>query len=710
MSEKDYSYTQNRELSWLRFNDRVLEEAEDASVPLLERLKYVSIFTSNLDEFYMVRCGSLYDLSLINEDYVDNKTGLSAQDQLDAIYDRSKFLYKRRDEVFKSVNSLLKEQGIYDLDFDDLTKSETKFINKYFFNYIFPVLSPQIIDVQHPFPHLLNKSLNVICIVKNKEGKNLYGLIPIPSSLPKLVYSPNEGMRFILIEKIIYEYANEIFSNYKIEFKTIVSVTRNADIALSNSQIDEDEDYRGYMKKILKKRTRLAPIRLEFYKYSDSKLTKFLSNQLNIEKNQVQISNTPLDMIYVLELCDHIKDVNQLIFHKLSFNPYYPKIPKTVREGKLISQLKKRDILLFYPYESMEPFLSLLKEAANDENVISIQITIYRLARSSSVIKYLLEACENGKDVTALIELRARFDEERNIHYAGLLEEAGCRVLYGFEEYKVHSKICLITRKERNKIQYITQLGTGNYNEKTCKLYTDLSFITANPAIGEDAMLFFKNMAISNLNGEYNNLFVAPFRLKPKLIEKINMEIENALNNRPANIIMKMNSLTDRELIDMLSNASNAGVKIRLIVRGICCLVPGLPGKTENIEVISIVGRFLEHARIYCFGTGKDVSIYLSSGDLMTRNTEKRVEITFPIENSILKKKIIHILDIMLNDNVKARKINDKGEYERVIRSVDLIDSQYYFMQDDLSLIEEKQIVKESFFSKLKNLFKMIGK
>ncbi|AEG19228.1 polyphosphate kinase 1 [Methanobacterium paludis] len=710
MSEKDYSYTQNRELSWLRFNDRVLEEAEDASVPLLERLKYVSIFTSNLDEFYMVRCGSLYDLSLINEDYVDNKTGLSAQDQLDAIYDRSKFLYKRRDEVFKSVNSLLKEQGIYDLDFGDLTKSETKFINKYFFNYIFPVLSPQIIDVQHPFPHLLNKSLNVICIVKNKEGKNLYGLIPIPSSLPKLVYSPNEGMRFILIEKIIYEYANEIFSNYKIEFKTIVSVTRNADIALSNSQIDEDEDYRGYMKKILKKRTRLAPIRLEFYKYSDSKLTKFLSNQLNIEKNQVQISNTPLDMIYVLELCDHIKDVNQLIFHKLSFNPYYPKIPKTVKEGKLISQLKKRDILLFYPYESMEPFLSLLKEAANDENVISIQITIYRLARSSSVIKYLLEACENGKDVTALIELRARFDEERNIHYAGLLEEAGCRVLYGFEEYKVHSKICLITRKERNKIQYITQLGTGNYNEKTCKLYTDLSFITANQAIGEDAMLFFKNMAISNLNGEYNKLFVAPFRLKPKLIEKINMEIENARNNRPANIIMKMNSLTDRELIDMLSNASNAGVKIRLIVRGICCLVPGLPGKTENIEVISIVGRFLEHARIYCFGTGKDVSIYLSSGDLMTRNTEKRVEITFPIENSILKKKIIHILDIMLNDNVKARKINDKGEYERVIRSVDLIDSQYYFMQEDLSQIEEEPIVKESFFSKLKNLFKMIGK
>jgi polyphosphate kinase len=513
-------------------------------------------------------------------------------------------------------------------------------------------------------------------------------------------------MRFILLEKVIYEYVNEIFSNYNVEFKTVVSVTRNADITLSNSQIDEDEDYRGYMKKILKKRTRLAPIRLEFYKYSDPALTKFLCDQLNIEKNQVQISNTPLDMGYVFDLYDHVEKINELIFHKLSFNPYYPKIPKTVKEVNIISQLKRKDILLFYPYESIEPFLSLLKEAANDENVISIQITIYRLARSSSVIKYLLEACENGKDVTVLIELRARFDEERNIHYAGLLEEAGCRVLYGFEEYKVHSKVCLITRKERNKIQYITQLGTGNYNEKTCKLYTDLSFITTNQAIGEDAMLFFKNMAISNLNGEYKKLLVAPFGLKPKLIEKINGEIERANNNRPANIIMKMNSLTDIELIEMLSKASRAGVKIKLIVRGICCLVPGLPGKTENIEVISIVGRFLEHARIYCFGTGEDTSIYLSSGDLMTRNTEKRVEIAFPIENPILQEKIIHILNIMLNDNVKARKINDMGEYEKAIRSIDLIDSQNYFMDDDFSVNEEEEIEKESFFSKLKHLFK----
>ncbi len=708
MSKRDYSFTQNRELSWLKFNDRVLEEAEDVNVPLLERLKFISIFTSNLDEFYRVRCGSLYDLSLIDQNYVDNKTGLNAQDQLYAIFDRTKFLYKRRDNVFKSLNSHLKKEGIYDLDFDDLTKKETKFIKKYFFECIFPVLSPQIIDIHHPFPHLLNKSLNIMLILKNGE-ETLYGLIPVPSSLPTIIYSPKDGMRFILLEKIIYEYANDVFSNYKVEFKTVVSVTRNADIVLSDSQIDEDEDYRGYMKKVLKKRTRLAPIRLEFYKYSNLILTEFLCDQLNIEKNQVQISKTPLDMSYVFELYDHIEHVNELIFHKLSFNPYYPKIPKTIKDGKIIPQLKNRDFLLYYPFDPIEPFLRLLKEAANDENVLSVKITIYRLARSSSIIKYLLEAVENGKDVTVLIELRARFDEANNIHYAGLLEEAGCTVLYGFEEYKVHSKVCLITRKERNNIRYITQMGTGNYNERTVKLYTDYSFITTNPVIGEDAMLFFKNMAISNLNGDYQKLLVAPFGFKSKLIEKINIQIDNAKNNRPASIMMKMNSLTDRELIDMLSKASNAGVKIKLIIRGICCLIPGLPGKTENIEVISIVGRFLEHSRIYYFVSGEDSSVYLSSADLMTRNTEKRVEVAFPIENPLLKKKILSMLNIMFNDNVKARIINDKGDYEKVKRGVDLIDSQNYFMHDDFSVIEsEEEHEEESLYSKLKQLFEKI--
>lgn len=704
MSRWDYSYTQNRELSWLKFNERVLEEAEDLFVPLLERLKFISIFTSNLDEFYMVRCGSLYDLSIVNEKYLDNKTGLNAHDQLDLIYDRTKYLYKNRDDVFESLNQLLKDEGIVDLDFQDLTHDEVKFVNKYFFDFIFPVLSPQVIDIQHPFPHLLNKSLNVMLLLKN-QSETLYGLIPIPSSLPKLVYMPEDKNRFILLEKIIYEYADEVFSNYKVKFKTVVSVTRNADVVLSNSSLDDDEDYRGYMKKILKKRTRLAPIRLEFYKYSDPKLTKFLCEKLNIQNNQAFVSNTPLEMSYVFDLYSHVKEVNEYIFNKLSFTPFNPKIPDTVKDGSIISQLKKKDFLFNYPYDSIEPFLRLLKEAANDENVISVKITIYRLARSSSFIKYLLEARENGKDVTVIIELRARFDEANNIHYAGLLQEAGCTVLYGFEDYKLHSKICLITRRDRNKIQYITQLGTGNYNEKTVKLYTDMNFITTNKAIGEDAMLFFKNMAISNINGDYEKLLVAPFGLKNKFIEKIEKEIEKVRNQKPAAITMKMNSLTDREIIDMLQKASEAGVKVKLIIRGICCIIPGLPGKTDNIEIISIVGRFLEHSRIYCFGTGDDLEIYLSSADLMTRNTEKRVEIAFPIEKPVLKKRIMSILNIMLNDNLKARRINNKGDYEKIIRGVDLIDSQNYFMHDDFRIIEE-ETEDISFFSRLKHLFK----
>lgn len=706
MSKADYSFTQNREFSWLKFNDRVLEEAEYASVPLLERLKYVSIFTSNLDEFYMVRCGSLYDLSLIDHDYVDNKTGLNAQDQLDLIYHETTLLYQRRDKLFKKINSLLREEGICDMDFADLNKNDAEFMEKYFSNDIFPLLSPQIIDVQHPFPHLLNKSLNVMLILKSK-GHRLFGLIPIPVSLPRVVYSPNNKLHFMLLEKIIYKYADEVFSNYQVEFKTIVCVTRNADIALSNSQMDEDEDYRGYMRNILKKRTRLAPIRLEFYKHQNPELTDFLCNQLNLMENQVQISNTPLEMSYVYEVYDHVKRVDELLFHNLSFNPYYPRIPKAL-ESNIIPQLKKRDILISYPFDSMDPFLKLLKEAANDERVVSVQITIYRLARSSSVIKYLLEARENGKDVTVLIELRARFDEARNIHYAGLLEEAGCRILYGFEDYKVHTKICLITRKVRNKIQYITQLGTGNYNEKTAKQYTDFCFITADPRIGEDAMLFFKNMAISNLKGEYQKLLVAPFGFKKKLIEEINGAIEKTRDDQPATIIMKMNSLTDRELIDMLSKASSEGVKIKLIVRSICCLLPGLPGKTENIEIISIVGRFLEHSRIFCFTSGEDVSLYLSSGDLMTRNTEKRVEIAFPVENKVLKERIMFMLNIMLKDNFKARKINDKGDYEKIEVEDGVIDSQKYFMDHDLSTIKEEPPISRSVFSKIREYFEGI--
>jgi len=685
MPQTDYSFTQNRELSWLKFNLRVLEEAEDDSVPLLEQLKYISIFTSNLDEFYMVRCGSLYDLSLIDEDYVDNKTGWDAQEQLDAIYKRTTHLYKRRDEVYESVNSKLREKGIFELDFEDMTKGEVKYFKDYFLNYVFPVLSPQIIDVQHPFPHLANKSRYVMLILESK-GETLFGLINVPRSLPSIVYSPEDKLRYILMEKIVHQYVDKVFSNYQVLFKTILSVTRNADITLSNDQIDEDEDYRGAMTKILKKRTRLAPIRLEFYRDSHKKLTKFLRKQLNLKENQVQVSHTPLDMAYVYKLYEHIEKADALKFHTITFNPYYPRTPQIIEPGEILPQLRERDILLSYPYDSFDPFLKFLKEAANDEYVVSVQIAIYRLAQSSSVIKYLREARENGKDVTVLIELRARFDEERNIHYASMLEEAGCRVQYGFEMYKVHSKICLVTRKEGRDIQYFTQLGTGNYNEKTARLYTDMSFLTSRNDIGEDAMLYFKNMSISNINGEYDRLLVAPFKFKSRLIRMMEEQIEEAEKGRPASIIMKMNSLTDREMIDMLSKASNAGVEIKLIIRGICCIIPGLPGKTENIEVTSIVGRFLEHHRIYCFGTGDDAKIYLSSGDLMTRNTEKRVEIAFPVDDSGLKDEIRNMMEVMLSDNVKARKINTAGDYERITREGEKVDAQRCLMQRDYSV------------------------
>lgn len=718
MSKKlDYSYTQNRELSWLKFDERVLEEAEDNTVPLLERLKFISIFTSNLDEFFMIRCGSLYDLTLVKKDHVDNKTGLNPYGQLDAIFERSKPLYPRRDEIFEKISEKLDETCIHRLEFNDLSDSEQKHFNKYFFDFIFPVLSPQIIDVQHPFPHIVNKTLNLVLLLEDKgkqkhnkhskynEGEEIFGFAYIPSSLPRLLFSPEDHSRYILIEDLIYEYANEIFINYKIRFKSIVSVTRNADINLSSSQIDDDEDYRQYMKKILKKRDRLAPIRLEIYKYFDEELVDFLVDKLNINSNQVFLSKCPLDMSFVFELEDKIKEHNRKLYDELTYVPYTPKIANSLKESDIIPYALKKDILLSYPYESIEPFLELLREAALDENVLSIKITIYRLAKNSAIVNYLLLAIDKGKDVTVLMELKARFDEKNNIHYAELLEEAGAQVLYGFEKYKVHSKICLITRREKGNIQYLTQLGTGNYNEKTCKLYTDFCYITSNNEIGEDAMVFFKNMAISNLEGAYDHLLVAPNHLKKPLSHLINKEIAKAKKGLPASIVMKMNSLTDRHMIDKLKKASVEGVKIKLIIRGICCLIPGIPGVTDNIEVVSIVGRLLEHSRIYCFGNGEDTKLYLSSADLMTRNMNKRVEIAFPICDEQLKKRVIQFLNIQLKDNVKARMIDSKGDYEKLMRGVELLNSQKYFMEEDVNQFYKTKPSEKSFLNKVKNFF-----
>lgn len=709
--KRDYSFTQNRELSWLKFNERVLEEAEDNTVPLLERLNFISIFTSNLDEFYMIRCGSLYDLTLVKKNDIDNKTGMTPKEQLKHIFKETRRLYSRRDEIFKKVNKkLLNKHNIKQLTFADLHEKEAEYYNKFFFNHVFPVLSPQIIDPQHPFPHLINNSLNIIISMTSlNDNEKELGIIQIPDNIPKVVFSPESSLRYMLIEDLIYEYVDDIFSNYTINFKTVACLTRNADINLSSSKPDDDEDYRGYMKKILKKRNRLAPIRLEFYKYFDDDLVKFLIKKFNLTKEQVFLTETPISMDYVSDVYDKLKHVEPNVFSKISYEPFKSKFNPVFKNNRLMDLAKERDILLFYPYQSFEIFIKFLHEAATDENVLSIQMTIYRLANNSEVVQNLLLAIENGKNVTVLMELKARFDESHNIYYAELLENAGAKVIYGFEKFKVHSKICLVVRKgPNNEIEYYTQLGTGNYNEKTCKIYTDYSLITNNPEIGKDATLFFKNLAISNLDGKYEHFLVAPSSLKQNLIKKIDQAILNVKSGIPTSIIMKMNSFTDRQMIDKLQQASVEGVKIKLIIRGICCLVPGIPGVTDNIEVIGIVGRFLEHSRIYSFITPSNTEIYLSSADLMTRNMNKRVEIAFPIYDPALKQRILDDLNIYLTDNVKARYIDSSGNYSKVMRGVDLLSAQDYFMShadDDVNF----ENVNNSVMDKIKNvLYKLI--
>lgn len=705
---RDYSFTQNRELSWLKFNKRVLMEAEDKNVPLLERLKFISIFDSNLDEFCMVRCGTLHDISNVDVEYIDNKSGLNAQQQLDAIFEQMTDLYKLKDDVYNQVCEKLEKYGIKELSFNELTSDEKKYVDKYFKERIFPILSPQLIDFQHPFPNFKNNALNIVIVATNgkKDNKLNFGFIKFPPSLEKIIILPGEDIRFILMENVILEYVEKIFKHFNIIYKTVMCVTRNADVNFVHEQIDAEENYRDLVKQVLKKRLRLAPIRLEFYKKQNKDLTSFLIKNLHIKNNQVQIAQSPLDMSYVYDLVDYIEDNRKTLFDKLSYKPFDPLVPQGLDLNKsIITQVENKDYLFSYPFESMDNFLKLLKEAAKDPNVVSIKITIYRLAKGSKIAQYLLEAVDNGIEVTALIELRARFDEQHNIHYAELLEEAGCNVIYGFENYKVHSKICLITRKKGKKYEYITQLGTGNYNEKTSKIYTDLSYITSRQDIGEDAVKFFQNMSLDNLNGHYEKLIVSPTSFKSSIINKIHEEIEKAKNGKNACIIMKMNSLTDRELIDLLKKASKAGVKVNLIIRGICCILPGIPDITENIRVISIVGRFLEHSRIYCFGEDDDRAIYLSSADLMTRNTEKRVEIGFPIEDAKLKKRIIKMVELMLSDNVKAREIDSNGDYNKIAYTGEPISSQDIFMTNQF-YEKVPEAKKESFIEKLKNLFK----
>ncbi len=693
------NYTQNRELSWLKFNQRVLEEAKDSSVPLLERMKFVSIFTSNLDEFFMIRVGSLYDMSLTDNSTIDSRSGMNPKEQLDAIFAAVAPLYKERDKTYSEIKKLLNPYGVCGLSIKELEQQEKKYVKKYFKDQILPILSPQIVDANHPFPHLLNKELYVIASLK-QNGTSMIGIVPVPQFVSDILYLPGHDIRYIRMEKVIMEYLDVVFDKYEVSNKNYICVTRNADVSPDDEALEINDDFRLLMQETLHKRRRMAVVRMETAEPLDKELEKYFCDKFKIIPAQIYRTKMPMKLDYIFSIMDKVP---ASLKRSLIDEPFTPQPSRYLTDGKVIPQVKKKDILLSYPYESMDPFLRMIKEAAYDPTVLTIRITIYRLAKKARLVEYLCAAAENGKEVTVLIELRARFDEQNNIDWSERLEEAGCRVIYGFEGYKVHSKICLITYRNRNNIEYITQVGTGNYNEKTATMYTDVSLITADKGIGEDAAVFFKNMSIGNLNGSYQHIIVSPTSLKPKVLSLMDEEIKKGTNGR---IIMKMNSVTDVDFIQKVSEASNAGVKVDLIVRGICCILPGVKGYTENLRVTSIVGRYLEHPRIFLFGTGADQKIYIGSADMMTRNTEKRVEVACPVYDETIRKQLTHMLKIMLADNVKARELKSDGKYYKKEKGTSKVNSQEYFMREAITVRHPEGRTKESFVDKIRKIFR----
>ena len=673
----EQGYTQNRELSWLQFNARVLAEAEDENVPLLERFKFLAIFTSNLDEFFMIRVGSLCDMAAVDKEHTDSKSGLTAKEQLHLIYKAVEPLYARRDAAFSDVDSKLSAIGLRRLTMDSLAPDEQKYIKRYFKDIIAPVLSPQIVDSHHPFPHLEGKVLHIAALLSHKKTERL-GLLPVPASLPPVVFLPETPSRYILTEDILLAYADHVFEMYDVLEKTVLCVTRNADIQVDDETFGvEGGDFRKKMEKLLRQRRRMAVVRVEINRPISDHFKEHFRSRFEVSDAQIFLSRTaPLKLGYAFSLGEHLPEKKRAF---LSDAPFTPQQPAMLSAGQsLLKAALQRDILLSYPYESMEPFLQMIREAANDPAVLAIRITIYRLASKAKLVEYLCAAAENGKDVTALIELRARFDEQNNIDWSERMEEAGCKIIYGFEDYKVHSKICLITRRERGAVRHITQVGTGNYNEKTAKQYTDVSLITADERIGQDAGAFFNNMALGNLSGHYSRLFVAPTSLKNNILALMDEQIAKG---KDGYILLKFNSLTDIDVIAKLREASCAGVTVEMIVRGICCLLPGVPGHTENITVTSIVGRFLEHSRIYVFGRGDEEKMYISSADLMTRNTERRVEIACPIDDPAVRTRLHDILYAMQHDTVKARVLQPDGTYCKKPAVQDPICAQDLLMQ-----------------------------
>ena len=669
---------ENRELSWLKFNERVLDEASDKDVPLCERLSFASIFQSNLDEFFMVRVGSLHDQMLFSETKRESKTNMTAGEQLSHIFKAARDLTRKKDHTYRHLMDELKEYGVELLNFSDIEYDDAVYLENYFKEQIMPILSPQVIGKKNPFPFLKNKEIYAVALLGSKSNEKV-GLVPCSNGiLKRLISIPSERNKYMLVEELILHFMPVIFEKYQIKSKSLIRIIRNADIDVDEAVDDEDTDYRDMMEKLIRQRKKLCPVKMEYSRVLDEKIIHNLCKELNLNHEQIYYSESPLELSFVFGLQDALRNNKNLFYER-----HIQKNPSWYVSGKpVISQVEEADRFISYPYESMQPFIRMLQEAGEDEKVVSIKMTLYRVAKNSQIVESLISAAENGKEVVVLVELRARFDEENNISWSRQLEEAGCHVVYGIDGLKVHSKLCLITVKSDDGIQYITQIGTGNYNEKTARLYTDLSLMTANYEIGDEARKTFQEILIGNTIDRTQHLLVAPNSLQQPVIDMIEDEIEYVKKGEQSYIGIKVNSLTDKKIMDKLVEASKAGVHIDMVVRGICCLIPGVEGETENIHIRSIVGRYLEHSRIYIFGTKERDKIYISSADFMTRNTLRRVEVAAPVYDERLKERIRNMFSIMLKDNVLARTALPDGRYEIIDDGKKKLNSQEYFIEE----------------------------
>ena len=664
----DESIFINRELSWLDFNRRVLALGKDKNVPLGERIKFLAIYGSNLDEFFMVRVGSLQERANLEQSKTkkekrENKTNMTAAEQLAAIMPKTAQLQEECDKFYAKALENLAENGYHKVDFDHLTKEEEHLWKKYFQSELFPILSPQIVDNRHPFPFLRNKEIYLGVLLKEKHTQEQsLGIVPISSQMERMHFIKKDGaVQFALTEELVLHYASNIFGKDSIQEKCLFRVTRNADIDVKEGMMDHDIDYREIMTELLRRRRKLAAVRLQITPAPAPEVERLLCSRLELTRKRVFLQKSPLDLSFFFKLSGRMETEGH---PALFYTPARPMLPPP--DYDLATEVQKHDVLLSYPYQSIRPFITMLKKAAQDPDVISIKMTLYRMARESQIVQALMEAAENGKEVVALVELRARFDEQNNIDWSKQLEDAGCTVFYGFDDYKVHSKLTLITSRVNGQYKYLTQIGTGNYNEKTSELYTDLSFITTRQEIGEEASAVFNNMALQRLTSEADTMLVAPLRFKSVLLEEMDRQIALAMQGKPASIILKNNSINDPQIINKISEASCAGVRVDMIVRGICCVRAGVPGRTENVHIRSLVGRYLEHSRIYCFGSGENMRIYIASGDFLTRNTERRVEVGVRVDDPAIARKLRGILDLQLRDTVNAREMQPDGSYTKV--------------------------------------------